>query len=91
MAANPSVLVRITWALVWICVRMLLLVIRPILRLPRELRWLQVALVVLFVVLFFHRPAIAYYWFWGSALLEIALLVATSEWARRLWRARSGR
>lgn len=84
-------LVRVTWALVWICLRMLMLVVRPILRLPRELRWLQVLLVVLFVVLFFHRPAIAYYWFWGSALLEVALLIAASAWARRLRRAWLGR
>jgi hypothetical protein len=59
----------------WICARMLFVVVRPILRLPRELRWLQVLLAALFVALFFYQPAVAYYWFWGSVFAELAWLV----------------
>ena len=83
MPGKPSLLVRVTWALVWMCLRMLIMVVRPILRLPRRLRWLQVVLVVLFVIVFFHRPALAYYWFWGAALLEITLLILPVVLAER--------
>jgi hypothetical protein len=74
-SAFSSLLVRITVALLWICLRMLFVVARPIIRLPRELRWLQVVLLLTFVAVFFYRPAIAYYWFWGSVFAELSFLV----------------
>lgn len=83
MPGNPSLLVRVTWALVWLCLRMLFMVVRPILRLPRRLRWLQVALVIAFVLAFFYQPAIAYYWFWGAAILEVSLLLLPALWQER--------
>jgi hypothetical protein len=70
-----TVLVRVTWAMAWICARMLFVVVRPILRLPKAWRWLQVLLVAVFVAVFFYRPAVAYYWFWGSVLAEVAGIV----------------
>jgi hypothetical protein len=67
-------LLRITLAMIWLCLRMLLVVARPILRLPKTLRWLQVLLVIAFVAVFFYRPAIAYYWFWASLFAEISFV-----------------
>jgi hypothetical protein len=67
--------VRVTWSLIWLAARMTVVVLQPILRLPARLRWLQVALVLLFVALFFYRPALAYYWFWGSIFFELARLL----------------
>ena len=77
----------------WICARMLLVVVRPILRLPKELRWLQVLLVAGFVAIFFYRPALAYYWFWGSVIVELAwialpLLVGRHNSLLAWWRGR---
>lgn len=68
-------LVRITWAMLLVCLRMLLVVARPIWRLSQGKHWLKAALLLLFVLVFFYRPAIAYYWFWGSVLLELALIL----------------
>ncbi len=69
----PRPLIRLTWALVFMCLRMLFVVARPIWRLAEDRPWLKALLVALFVLVFFYRPAIAYYWFWGSVLLELTL------------------
>ncbi len=53
-----------------ICVRMLTVVARTVWRLPMS-RWLKAAVLVGFVVVFFYRPAVAYYWFWLSFLVEL--------------------
>ncbi|MEZ4362270.1 MAG: hypothetical protein R3B48_18925 [Kofleriaceae bacterium] len=86
-------LLRVTWALVWILIRMLFVVVRPIMRLPSQLRWLQIALALAFVLAFFYRPAIAYYWFWGSVAVELTFLVGSllfgrGESLRTWWRGR---
>lgn len=83
MPGKPSVLLRVTWALVWLCVRMLLMVAMPILRLSPRLRWLQVLLLLSFVVLFFYHPVIAYYWFWSAALFELAAWLAPAVLGQR--------
>lgn len=68
-------LVRITWALLVMCLRMLIMVARPIWRVSKGRHWLKAVLLLLFVLTFFYWPAIAYYWFWGSVLLEVALVL----------------
>jgi hypothetical protein len=73
VAAPGSVLIRITWALLMVCVRMLLVVGRTVWRLPTS-PWIKAAVLLGFVLVFFYRPAIAYYWFWGSVIYELAMI-----------------
>jgi hypothetical protein len=67
-------LLRITWVMVLLCARMLFVVARPIWRVAEQRPWLKAALLALFVLVFLYRPAIAYYWFWGSVIVELTLL-----------------
>jgi hypothetical protein len=70
---SSSILIRITWALLMVCVRMLLVVGRTVWRLPAS-PWIKVGVLLGFVLVFFYRPAIAYYWFWGSVIYELAMI-----------------
>lgn len=71
-SAQQRILVRITWALFMICVRMLTVVARTVWRLPVS-SWIKGAVLAGFVLLFFYRPAIAYYWFWASFWIEMSV------------------
>jgi hypothetical protein len=70
---SSSVLIRITWALLFVCLRMLLVVGRTVWRLPAS-PWIKGAVLLGFVLVFFYRPAIAYYWFWGSVIYELVMI-----------------
>jgi hypothetical protein len=87
------VLVRITWAMLLVCLRMLFVVARPIWRVSNGRHWLKAVLLLLFVLTFFYRPAIAYYWFWGSVIVEVAfllgaLLFGEQDSVRAWWKRR---
>jgi hypothetical protein len=36
--------------------------------------WIKGAVLLGFVLVFFYRPAIAYYWFWGSVIYELVMI-----------------
>lgn len=60
--------------MVLICLRMMFVVAQPALRVAKGKPWLLAALLVAFALVFFYRPAIAYYWFWGTVLYELGRL-----------------
>jgi hypothetical protein len=81
---KKSIAVIITWTMVLVCLRMMFIVAQPILRFARGRWWLTGALLAVFALAFFYRPAIAYYWFWGSVLFLVGSMLVDSllPWLR---------